>query len=336
MTNPEHHTEQARSVAMTISQWEAWRLSPGQKGTGPRAGPKEGRPCCPHCGHSRVQRWGAFSGRQRHRCTSCRRTFSTFTATPLAGSASIHTWIPFFNALAGRLSVRAAARAAGISVATAFRRRHRVLHWVLQSNTRHPLLRGEVVLREVRFPESFKGSRTLNRPGRRWSLPIEKRYRAERQAIVVLFCEVRPPAGVRRVTRTALAGVFAPSPRYHPVAELLDREVAPAVLRRYFPGRKPQRQGAPESRHPLLGRRDGKRDASLSAAGRDLAGARMRFRGWMAGFRGVATRYLANYTAWFERVDRHFLVDERGDPIRLGPALSGSAFSPFIGPRPQP
>ena len=38
---------------------------------------------CPHCQRSRIQKWGGFAGRQRFRCRDCRRTFSTFTNTPL-------------------------------------------------------------------------------------------------------------------------------------------------------------------------------------------------------------------------------------------------------------
>src|SRR5262245_20926599 len=47
---------------------------------------------CPRCGGSEVRRWGGFAGRQRFRCSSCARTFSDFTGTPLAYLKKIDRW----------------------------------------------------------------------------------------------------------------------------------------------------------------------------------------------------------------------------------------------------
>ncbi len=323
-------------AAIAISQWEVWRLGPGPGKAMKGSSTGEARPRCPRCGAARVHRWGRFSGRQRHRCTACRRTFSTFTSTPLAGSPLLQSWAPYFAALVHRLPVRAAAEEAGISVATAFRRRHRVLRWVLEANRRHPPLRTAVVVRETRFAESFKGSRSLARPARTSSIPIGKRFRSHRNAIVVHCCPLLPPTGSRRVTRTTLAGVFDPSPRYLPTATLLKDEVAPATLLTSFPPRGQRARGGPargtHTREPTSMQGEDLR----SDAGRDLARARARFRGWMSGFRGVATRYLAHYAAWFERVDAHRLVEDTGEPVQCFSDAWGGAFAPFLGPRPQP
>ncbi|CAN5748042.1 hypothetical protein BH23GEM11_BH23GEM11_09550 [soil metagenome] len=82
---------------------------------------------CPRCGGAPCHRWGAFSGRQRYRCSSCKRTFSDLTGTFLARCRRIERWPLNLAAMEKLLSVRMTAREAGVSPSTAFRWRHRIL-----------------------------------------------------------------------------------------------------------------------------------------------------------------------------------------------------------------
>lgn len=93
---------------------------------GNEATTRPGARICPRCGSSCTVRWGRFSGRQRHRCRSCRRTFSDLTGTPLAYSKRLHLWPAFGACMAAGLSVRRTGRRLGIDKDTAFRWRHRL------------------------------------------------------------------------------------------------------------------------------------------------------------------------------------------------------------------
>ncbi|MGE5506984.1 MAG: transposase [Chitinophagales bacterium] len=84
-------------------------------------------PACPHCRLARVQKWGRFDGRQRYRCTSCAKTFTETTGTPLAGLKRPDRWAQLERCLLASLSVRSSAEALGVHPSTAFRWRHRFL-----------------------------------------------------------------------------------------------------------------------------------------------------------------------------------------------------------------
>jgi transposase-like protein len=103
------------------------------------------RPPCPRCGSAAVQRWGSFSGRQRHRCRACRRTFSDLTGSPLAGTKQLSRWPAFLAELETGSSLRALAAGVGIHTTTAFRWRHRTL--AAAAKLTGPCLRGEIVAR---------------------------------------------------------------------------------------------------------------------------------------------------------------------------------------------
>ena len=83
--------------------------------------------CCPHCGHSRYQRWGNAHGLARYRCQGCRRTFNALTNTPLAGLHHKDRWLLYLEGFASGESVRKAARRCGINKKASFNWRHRFL-----------------------------------------------------------------------------------------------------------------------------------------------------------------------------------------------------------------
>ena len=82
---------------------------------------------CPHCGSDGVHRWGSANDRPRYRCTSCRKTFTPLTGTPLAGLHHPERWTDQAAALIGGETLAQAARRCDVHPTTAFRWRHRFL-----------------------------------------------------------------------------------------------------------------------------------------------------------------------------------------------------------------
>lgn len=107
---------------------------------------------CPHCASSRVSKWGCFRGRQRYRCGSCERTFSTFTRTPLWHLKRPDVWRTFLWAMDARASVRLSARLLGVHKDTTFRWRHRLLNFWRAHAADEVSLRGRVTVGGLVFP----------------------------------------------------------------------------------------------------------------------------------------------------------------------------------------
>lgn len=119
---------------------------------------------CPHCHGGTVSRWGSAAGRQRYRCATCHRTFNAATGTPLAGLRRPDAWWVYAQAMLDGLSVRKAAKQAGVHRTTSFRWRHRFLQLPAEENDTE--LSSIVEADETYFLESFKGQRSLLRPAR--------------------------------------------------------------------------------------------------------------------------------------------------------------------------
>jgi predicted RNA-binding Zn-ribbon protein involved in translation (DUF1610 family) len=77
---------------------------------------------CPHCGGGGgVHRWGDANGKPRYRCTSCRKTFTPLTGTPLAGLHHPERWTDQAAALISGESLARAAKRCEVHPTTAFR-----------------------------------------------------------------------------------------------------------------------------------------------------------------------------------------------------------------------
>ena len=262
------------------------------------AGP---RPACPTCSCARSQRWGTTpAGIQRHRCSSCRTTFTARTGTPLG---RIHQpsklLVLITDMLALRdVSCRAAARHLDVDHTTVWRWRHLVLAWMPSASPQ--ALEGLVEMDEAYQRESRKGSRewvehranpaSVPPPPRLpwakvkrkpkghgwWSIPllgIAPRGAAPdlvvldrvRQTDVAQAVAGRIPADATLLTDGSLAL------ETYPKAAGLDHTVVWA-------------HGAP---------------SRPSAHINTVNGLHALWRGFVQRFRGPATRYLERYASWF-------------------------------------
>jgi transposase-like protein len=243
---------------------------------------------CPHCLGVRIQKWGSFAGRQRFRCKDCRRTYSTFTNTPLRYLKRVERWRVFVWCMDGRLTVRRTGALAGIDKNTALRWRHRVLdHWRMEPHRR---LRGSVAVDEFWMPLNEKGQRRLFRPVRRHG-----------------HAPGRRKLGVERVSLLAAIERDGDAPRDMWIG-CSDARVLGASDYRGLLGRRLGHVHEVSSRRgplcalALFARRMGvayrtetvHRAESVAWIGAELAH-------WLGPFRGVATHRLDNYLEWFRR-----------------------------------
>ena len=248
--------------------------------------------CCPRCKGVRCCRHGHANDLQRFRCCACGRTFNDLSGTPLARLRLRGKWLDYLAAVLDSRTVRKAAEQVGVHRNTAFRWRHRFLHWV--KFDRPAQLGGIVEADEMFLLESQKGSRKLDRPARRRGGKANKRG-ISKQLDCILVARDRSGQTIDAVTGRGALTVAQLEQHLLPKLECQALLVTDANAAYRAFARK----------HAIA-----HQAVNLSAGGRVRYNANIaihvqnvnayhgRFRGWLMRFNGVASRYLSNYLGW--------------------------------------
>lgn len=249
---------------------------------------------CPHCGSNKVVRYGSYHGRQRYLCRACEKTFTDLSATALH---YIHDKEKFINAARFMLkgyTLSQSAQEVGINIATAFNWRHKILDSL--KNIEDDILSGIVEADDTFFLHSRKGSRNMERKPRKRGGKSKKRGISSDQVCVL----------VARDRNEHILSEIATFGR--PSADEIDKLL----------GKRLSKQSILlTDKHPsfrCFAKNKGfsYRSLNLSKGRRVIKGIyhiqnvnsyHSRLKGWIARFKGVATKYLSNYLHWFEFID---------------------------------
>ena len=248
--------------------------------------------CCPRCQGNRCHRHSQANGLQRYRCCACGRTFNDLTGTPLARLRLKGKWPDYLAALLDSLPVRSAAKRVGVHRNTAFRWRHRFLHWVKLDRAEH--LTGIVEADEMFVLESQKGSRKLDRPARKRGGKATRRG-ISRELDCILVARDRNGQTIDAITgRGALTTSKLAQhllPKLHPQALLVTD--ANAAYRAFA-----RKHGVAHQAVNLSVGERVRRSTSGAIHVQNVNAYHARLRQWLTPFRGVASRYLPNYLGW--------------------------------------
>ena len=254
---------------------------------------------CPYCRGTGAAPWGRSHGLRRYRCAGCRRTFNALTGTPLARLRKKGRWLRFAACLWESATVREAAARCHVAKTTSFRWRHRFLRAGVADAED---LSGIVEADETFFRRSYKGSRCWGkgddppprRPKKR-ATPASKRGLSDEQVPVLV---ARDRAGSTRAC-------ILPDRSAHAIDNAIG-EVLPSdgILCsdswRAFGVVAEKRR----LRHEPINFHQGERVRDKTWHIQNANARHSRLKGWVAGFRGVATKYLPNYLAWHHVLDR--------------------------------
>jgi transposase-like protein len=256
-----------------------------------------GRPC-PRCGCGCVHRCGQASGLQRFRCLGCGRSYNALTGTPLARLRKKERWLPYLQCVLESRTVRDAARVVGVHRTTSFRWRHRFVPGAMRD--RPAMLSAIVEADETYRLESQKGSRNLTRrPRKRGGVARRRGVNREHDCLLV----ARDRGGQTLDFHTGRGPVTAA--QLHKCL----RPVLPADVLLISDGAAAYRRFAAQAgiMHEAVNV-----NAGIRARGaihiQNVNSWHSRFKTWLVRFRGVASRYLINYSGWQRLLDARRLT----------------------------
>ena len=249
---------------------------------------------CPRCQSSRKVKHGTEFGAQCFRCKDCGKTFTATTGTPFHRLRNKSNLLENAACIADGLSVRKTAARLGFSVQKTFRWRHRFLDFLDQQKP--SALAGIVEGDETFFPVSYKGQRkSMPRTPKKRGGKAKDGAGTEKTAVVVAVqrgTQVVFDQVLERTTGADLTEALRPvlgtdavlstdgNAAYWTVAE--DLQVESGYFVSQYHGKGGHGPGHVQSVNRY--------DSSLKP--------------WMTRFRGVATKYLANYLGWRRLLDR--------------------------------
>ena len=246
------------------------------------------RLACPHCHSRQLHRHGRVHGLQRYRCKQCGRTHNALSGTALARLRHKECWLDYLGGMLDSRSIRRSANELGVAAATSFRWRHRFLK--VSKDDRPHCLTGIAEADEMYVLESHKGARKLDRPPRKRGGKATKRGISNEQMCILVARDRTGQTldwvpGKGTVTRAQLRQHLLPR---------LERDVLLVS-----DGHPAYRAFAQETgiTHEAVNLRAGVRVRGAIHV-QNVNAYHSRLRGWLVPFRGVASRYLANYLGW--------------------------------------
>ena len=246
------------------------------------------RIACPDCHSRQLHRHGRANGLQRYRCKDCGRTCNALTGTALARLRHKESWVDYLGGMLDSRSIRRTAAELGVAGATSFRWRHRFLK--VSKDDRPQCLGGIAEADEMYVLESHKGSRTLDRPPRKRGGKATKRGISNEQMCVLVARD-----------RTGQTLDWVPGKGALTLAQL-HQHLLPRLERDVLlvsDGHPAYRAFAREAgiTHEAVNLKAGIRVRGAIHV-QNVNSYHSRLRGWLLPFRGVASRYLANYLGW--------------------------------------
>lgn len=116
--------------------------------------------CCPSCGGNKYIKHGSYNNIQRYKCKECGKTFSKTTNSLWSYSKKdFNKWITFVEFTMKRKTLRFCAKKLKLNLATVFYWRHKILHGLKIGSMPTSKLKGNVHINKTILKENFKGNR---------------------------------------------------------------------------------------------------------------------------------------------------------------------------------
>ena len=252
-------------------------------------------PCCPHCSHDKIIRFGKQGNMQRYRCKHCLKTSVSTTKTPLARLRYKARWFDYFGCMLESKVLRSSAKKCNISLKTAFRWRHRFLH--LPAMLKAQKLEGIIEADETFFRYSQKGQRNLARKPRKRGTKATARGLSAKDWVPVLTARDRAKNTFEAILPKVTSSEIE--------KQLAGKLVKDCVF--CSDGHKAYIKFTNENNliHRRLNLAKKRKVIDKVFHIQNVNAYHSRLKRWIARFHGVATKYLDNYLGWHRFMDAH-------------------------------
>lgn len=252
---------------------------------------------CSRCGAEHLQHWGRTgSGQQRYRCPRCGHSMTALSGTPLARLHGKVLLSRHAECMTAGQSLRQVAQTLGIHRNTAFRWRHRMMP--LLAAHQPSQLTGVVESDEIFIRRSYKGQRTsLPRPAHHRGEAAATRGTSATGHLAILSSLARDShACVLSIlpgmpNAQEVTAVLGPRLNGHEAILCADSAAWYRTLARTLP----------IELHRITRRQHTQGPFHIQ----NVNALHSRLRAWLAPFRGVASRYLDRYLAWFRFLEQN-------------------------------
>ena len=258
---------------------------------------------CPYCSHEEISRYGRYNNKQRYLCKSCGKTFTDFTLSPKHNSRyDVDKWLKFAKCMINGYSIRETAAEVGINPTTAFFWRHKILD-ALRAYIGVGSVGGVIEVDELFFRESFKGNHKkskvfkMPRTSRKRGLKGKnsstvKRKRGISSELICVVCAKDRVGNI--MTELTCKGRMS----YTHLEKLFnDRIEKESILCTDSLGS--YKTYANKHSVSLVQIKKDKFKEGIYHI-QNINAFHSNLRAWMQKFKGVSTKYLANYLYWFK------------------------------------
>jgi transposase-like protein len=142
---------------------------------------------CPHCGHAKYVKFGIDKGAQRYKCKSCKRNFTEYTGTWMAGIHRKDKVDDYMLLMVEEKSLDKIKVELKINKKTAFDWRHKILSSL--GETDKDSFNGITESDETFILFSEKGKKGLSRKGRKRGAKAKKRGISNEQVAVIVTAD---------------------------------------------------------------------------------------------------------------------------------------------------
>ena len=251
---------------------------------------------CPHCSSSKTVKSGKEHGVQRFLCRGCKHSFrastGSFNARFRKGKGELLKL--YLRHFLTAKSIRYCAAACGITVATSFKWRHRILS-ALQKQQDSKVLEGIVESDDVFVAYSQKGQRNLERPGKKRGKGMfepKSRGISDQKVAIIISNDRKGSNHLQVATRGRIS-------ENNLTAVLKDKIVSESIL---CSDSHPSYIAFAKSNkieHKTIRAKDKKYVKEGKYHIQHVNQSAKELKEWLEIFNGVSTKYLQNYLNWF-------------------------------------
>lgn len=178
-------SQEDRSILLSEIENETDNSSPLSENRREKLNNKIG--CCPHCSSKKYRKHGIDRGSQRYYCNACKRTFTEYTGTWLAGIHKKKLVSDYLELMEQELSLDKIKEKLNINKKTAFDWRHKILSGF--ENSDNGGFKGITESDDTFFHQSSKGTKVSDREPRKRGGAVKKRGISDQQVAVIVTAD---------------------------------------------------------------------------------------------------------------------------------------------------